>query len=181
MSDFITKLGDSVDLNQVKLDLEHMLSLTAWEPNNQIGIRHRKNSTDQWKDCTGWIYNSIDKKVLATEKDFDQWNDQCPSYMRSMLESLADNNGIRWGRIRLMRLMPKTGLTMHRDDGYRYHLVIETNPNSIFGECFEKMPFRSICYHVPADSHWYKVNTAKEHFVFNGGWTPRIHLVACAV
>lgn len=181
MSNFIEKTERSVDLGLTLNDLQQILSFSSWEPSNQIGIRHRKNATDQWKDCTGWIYDSIGKKTLASESDFDQWNDQCPSYTKEALENLAYRERINWGRIRFMRLMPKTGLTMHKDDGYRYHLVLETNPNSIFGECFDKSPIRSICYHIPADGHWYRVNTAKEHFVFNGGWTPRIHLVACAV
>jgi hypothetical protein len=35
------------------------------------------------------------------------------------------------------------------------------------------------CYHIPADGYFYKVDTTKDHFVYNGGWEPRIHLVIC--
>jgi hypothetical protein len=181
MSDFIKKIEGTVDLDQIRSDLQRMLSMTSWESNNQIGLRHRINASDQWKDCTGWIYDTVAKKTLAVESDFDQWNDQCPDYTRGVLKNLSSTLGVKWGRVRFMRLMPKTGLTMHKDDGYRYHLAIDTNLNAIFGECFEKSSIRSICYHLPSDGHWYRVHTAKEHFVFNGGWTPRIHLVACSI
>ncbi len=36
------------------------------------------------------------------------------------------------------------------------------------------------CYNIPADGSFYRVDTTKEHFVYNGGWEPRIHLVICS-
>lgn len=181
MTQFIEKLNLEVDLLQVQNDLESILGQTTWEPENQIGIRHRPAATDQWKDGTKWTYDTVNKKKLADEIDFSCWNSNCPQYTRSLLEQLSVLESTTWGRIRFMKLLPKQGLTMHKDNGFRYHLVLETNPNAIFAECFTDKDYRSIGYHIPADAYWYKIDTSREHFVYNGGWKPRIHLVACAI
>ena len=55
-----------------------------------------------------------------------------------------------------------------------YVLCFKTNNTeqlSVVGEC----------YHIPADGQWYHVNTVKTHWVYNGGSTPRIHIVVCAI
>ena len=41
---FIKKLDFTVDLVQVNLDLDEILTKTSWEPGNQIGLTHRKNT-----------------------------------------------------------------------------------------------------------------------------------------
>jgi uncharacterized RmlC-like cupin family protein len=80
-----------------------------------------------------------------------------------------------------MRLMPKTGLTVHADFETRYHYVIKTNPNAFFGEKIEENEVAAVCYHMPADGHFYHVDTTRPHFVYNGSFEPRIHLVICKV
>jgi len=180
MSNFITKLDYTSDNEKVMTELHTLLATSAkWEPDNQIGLRHRVGSSDQWTDSTGSLIDRISKIESNVEADFSIWNDDCPQYTREILEHLAHIEGVTWGRVRFMRSMKKTGLSMHYDKEPRYHLILRTNPNAIFGECFKNNPIRSTCYHLPADTHWYKVDTTREHFVYNGGWDERIHLVAC--
>jgi len=180
MTDFIRKLNYTSDTTAVMLDLNHILTnFASWEPDNQLGLRHRINSANQWKDSVGGLYDKVQKVVIATEFDFNKWNDNCPLYTKSILEELGKNEGVSWGRIRFMLSRPKTGLSMHTDAEPRYHLVIQTNDNCIFGECFKNSNVRSIGYHIPMDSHWYMIDTTREHFIYNGGWSPRIHLVCC--
>lgn len=180
---FLQKLNLTSDVDQINTDLSLILEkYSSWEPKNQIGLRHSSHGSsnvDQWKDSTGWTYNTITKERLSKESDFNCWNDDIPLYTKLAITQLAELENITaWGRIRFMRLMPKSGLSMHKDDGFRYHFVLETNPSCIFGECFSSGEIRTIGYHVPLDGHWYKVDTSREHYVYNGGWTPRIHLVA---
>ena len=78
-----------------------------------------------------------------------------------------------------MRLMPKTGLTVHADFEMRYHYALVTNPNAFFGEKGGENDVAATCYHIPADGNFYRVDTTRHHFVYNGGWEPRIHLVIC--
>jgi hypothetical protein len=80
-----------------------------------------------------------------------------------------------------MRLMPKTGLSIHADVEQRYHFVLNTSPAALFGEYIGDADLAAKCYHLPEDGHFYHVDTTKPHFVYNGGWEPRIHLVICKV
>ena len=45
----------------------------------------------------------------------------------------------------------------------------------------EYLGIKANCYHLPMDGQWYKVDTTKTHWVYNGGDSPRIHLVVCAI
>jgi hypothetical protein len=182
MNAFIQKLSYTADHQQVYNELNDLLNtFTQWHPENQIGLRHRAGCINPWKDSVGSLHDKIKNIKIGQEKDFSSWNDNCPAYTLQALEDLATKEDITWGRIRFMLLLPKTGLSMHMDDEPRYHLVLKTNPNCIFGECFKNSSVRSIGYHIPADGHWYKVDTTREHFVYNGSAEPRIHLVACPV
>jgi len=180
MNGFISKLDQSVDLSRVINEIRSLLDFKiGWEPENQIGLRHRAGSEHPWKDSVGGLWERERNVRMASESDFSVWHQDCPTYTKQVLEELAAKEKINWGRVRFMRSLPKTGLSMHTDDEPRYHLVLWTNPSAIFGECYKNNVIRSICYHIPADSYWYKVDTTREHFVYNGGWSPRVHLVAC--
>lgn len=177
MEKFIIKTQHKIDLKQVTRDLEFILQLYPWPKGNQIGLRYREGK-DMWQDSHGSIRNK-DGVRLAQEKEFSLWNPFTPNYIKECFIKLAEQESEQFGRIRIMRLLPKTGLTVHSDETYRYHLVIETNPNSYF---FQVPQDNSpIGYHVPADSYFYKVDTTQSHFVYNGGTTERIHIVACVL
>ena len=176
MTDFIEKLAYTVDLKKIEKDLEFILeNYSGWEPDGQISLRHRPNCANPWKDSSGGLPDR------EKESCFSEWNLHCPEYTKQVLEQLAISENIVWGRIRFMRANSKMGLSMHYDHQPRYHLVVKTNPSAIIAECFRHNPVRSIGYHLPANSHWYKVDTTREHFVYNGGWNERIHLVCCPI
>lgn len=184
---FITKTDFSCDLEKIKSDLNSLLAIYPWPemikekllPGNQIGLTHRTGAEDIWLDASGSLYDKKLQKFVAEEKDFNCWNQHTPSYTRKILEDLAENQNTAFGRIRFMRLMPKSGLSVHPDIEMRYHLVLETNKYSYFGEHVGEPTLAAKCYHIPADGYFYKVDTTREHFVYNGGWEPRIHLVIC--
>lgn len=185
---FITKTNYTADLEKMKLDLANLLDSYPWPqedifkkmPGNQIGIRHRPGATDQFLDSIGGLYDKTLQKFVAQEKDFSEFNSLTGSYTRKILEDLAEKENINLGRVRYMRMMPKTGLSVHPDFEVRYHYVFETNKYAYFGDSTVEGNVTAKCYHIPADGYFYKVDTTREHFVFNGGWEPRIHLVVCA-
>jgi hypothetical protein len=179
MEPFITKLPMAANAAQVLVDLAHLLeNHTSWDPHNQIGIRCRPGAKDPWKDAAGSLYDPETKEKLASEEEFTEWCPSVPIYTQTMVRLLESSERVVFGRVRFMRSMPKTGLSMHVDTERRYHLVLDTNPSAIFAECFAEGNVRCVGYHMPRDGHWYRVDTLREHFVYNGGWTPRIHLVA---
>jgi len=186
MTGFITKTSYQCDLVQVQKDLEYILSEYDWPkidfekklPGNQLGITYRPNAADIILDASGSLYDKEKNQFVAKESDFTLWNPSTPSYTRKIIESLAEIENTKFGRIRFMRLMPKTGLSVHPDFEQRYHLALTTNKFAYFGEHIGE-DIAAQCYHIPADGFFYKVDTTREHFVYNGGWEPRIHLVIC--
>lgn len=180
MNTFITKLHMSANIDKINDELNAIIyHHTEWGSDNQIGLRHRINCQNQWKDSIGGLVDRKTRQRLAYEKDFSEWNTGTPTFTKIVLSELAEKEKIILGRVRFMRLQPKFGLSMHIDYEPRYHLVLQTNKSAVFGECFTDNTVRAMCYHIPADNNWYKIDTTREHFVYNGGWTPRIHLVVC--
>jgi hypothetical protein len=148
-------------------------------PGNQLGITHRPGVENIWLDASGSLYDKNLQKFTGKESEFTEWNKYLPSYTKSIIQELSNYENTTFGRIRFMRLMPKTGLSVHPDFEHRYHLALETNKYAYFGEHIGSSDVAAKCYHIPADSYFYKVDTTREHFVYNGGWEPRIHLVIC--
>jgi len=187
----INKTNFSVNHSKMLDDLNFILKNHAqWpeydpqnprKPINQISLRHRIDTRfNLWEDGNGSLVDKETGKTLAFENDFCCWNKDLPEYTKQVLEDLMQKENVNFGRVRYMRLMPKTGLTVHTDKEQRYHLVMTTNRFSMFGHVYEGSEELGKVYHMPADSHFYKVDTTLGHFVYNGGWEERIHLV-CSI
>lgn len=184
---FIEKLDITANIQQMKDDLNHYLSYTGWPkeitdkqiPGNQLGLSFRPGASNIFLDAIGGLYNKQTGECLGRESDFTEINPAVPEYTKKTLQRLSSDLGVKFGRIRYMRLMPKTGLSIHADDEQRYHFVLDTNPYALFGRYTGGPNTVADCYHIPMDGHFYKVDTTQHHFVFNGGWEPRIHLVIC--
>jgi hypothetical protein len=180
----ITKTDVTINLEQMRKDLEHVLTLQTWPsppplsklPHNQVCLNHREGSDNPWLEGAGSL---TDSGLL--ESDFDIFNDGVPEYTRTVLENLAKQQGVKFGRIRYMKLPSKSGLSVHVDYEYRYHLVLHTNRFAMFGHVYEGDDELGKVYHIPADGTFYKVDTRLGHFVYNGGWEDRIHLVICVI
>ena len=74
------------------------------------------------------------------------------------------------GRVRLMRLHPKTCLSWHNDDTPRLHFPILTQEGCM-------MVIEDEAMHLPKNK-WCMTDTTKKHTALNGSNTSRIHLVA---
>jgi len=184
---FIQQLEYTANLDQMKADLDTLLAKTPWPsmdlvsqaPGNQIGVTYRIGAKNIILDASGSLYDKEKKLFIAKESDFTEINPNIGQYTKNILATLAEQEHTKFGRIRYMRLLPKTGLSIHADLEMRYHFVLETNRYALFGDASPDLDMAAKCYHMPADGHFYKVDTTREHFVFNGGWEPRIHLVIC--
>jgi hypothetical protein len=184
---FITKLNFTADILQMKLDLNTLLEHCPWPEEdykrksggNQIGISYRPDAVDPWLDADGSLFDKQTMTVLGKESDFTEINNLVPAYTKGILEKLSQAENTKFGRIRFMRLMPKRGLSIHADMEQRFHFVLDTNPYALFGEYTGDTDLQAKCYHIPCDGHFYRVDTTRNHFVYNGGWEPRIHLVIC--
>lgn len=179
---FIQKIQNlDINLDQIKIDLDKILTYTQWLPENQIGLTYRVGATDLWKDSAGSLYDRENLIELSSENAFTEFNQNVPSYTIDILDQLAKQENFKLGRVRYMLLESKKGLTVHYDTSIRYHLVIETNPYSYIAHTTKTSSVKAMCYHLPADGHFYRVDTRQEHFVYNGGAEPRIHIVICPI
>lgn len=185
---FLEKLLLQSDKDKVLSELNIILESHGWGNSNQIGLRHRVGATDPWADAIGSLYDREKQVKIANESMFTEWTLDSDSYTRQQIELLQSSLGIEIGRVRFMRLAPKCGLSVHRDDEVRYHLVLKTNTESYMShatnfvvEQDSSEPIVAACYHMPADGNWWQVDTRETHWVYNGGWEERIHLVVCGV
>lgn len=175
----ISKLPFTADLEQVKKDLATVLTYTEWGADNQISLKHRPGAIDTWKDGIGSLYNKNTQTDTAQEAEFTEYNAQLPEYTLNLLKEFSQTQGFNLGRVRYMKQLSKRGLSVHKDTSKRYHLVIQTNEFAYFGFGLDKGPVKAFCYHIPADGNFYIADTTKQHFVYNGGWDDRVHLVIC--
>lgn len=178
---FITKTPHIANLAAAQADLDFYLQNRPWPMWNQLGLTYRPGAEDQCLDAHGSLYDKDKQEFIAKESDFTEWGGLVGDYTKNRILELAETEGFKVGRVRYMRQMPKNGLSVHTDMEQRYHLVLSTNPHAFFGRTVADDDVKANCYHIPADGHFYKVDTTQEHFVYNGGWEPRIHLVICAV
>jgi hypothetical protein len=185
--DFITKLQFTADSNKMLDDFNNTVHQVGWPEKmfeyrgrayhaNQIGLTYRPGSTHPWFDASGSLYDKELKHFVGKETDFTEWN-PIGEYTRKVIEQLGESVGVKFGRIRYMKLNSKTGLSVHHDFEPRYHFVLKTNPHAYFLDCTPDGDLTAKAYHIPADGYFYKVDTLRNHSVFNGGWEERIHLV----
>lgn len=181
---FITKLNYSSDILSMSEEYNNILNICGWGSKNQIGLNSRTGAENKWHDAAGSLYDHVNKIFTSLESDYCEWNIPNTNYIRNQIELLQtfENTGI--GRCRFMRLLPKTGLSVHKDTEVRYHYVLKTNPkayismNNTNSEDNTVTP-RGQFYHIPLDGYWYRVDTRQIHWVYNGGDTERVHLVVC--
>jgi hypothetical protein len=177
---FVKKLELTADLEIMKQDLDFVLTRSDWSVENQIGLTYRKGAENLWKDCVGSLWDRENNIELVKEEEFTEINSEAPLYTMKRLNDLAALEGFKLGRVRYMRLMPKTGLSVHADSSVRYHYVLETNPHSYIYHTTTMMgSIKTLGYQLLSNGYFYKVNTKMEHYVYNGGTTPRIHIVVC--
>jgi len=184
---FIEKTNFTAAYTQMKQDLTTLLDRVGGWPQdqtingkfysgNQLSIKHRPNAEYPILDGVGNLYDFEKQKFHSLETDFTEYLNELPDFTKTVIQQLEDNEKVKFGRIRYMRLPKKRGLSVHRDYELRYHYVFDTNPNSFFGEKTEG-EVTAQCYHIPNDGYFYKVDVTRDHFVYNGGWEDRIHLV----
>lgn len=187
---FIEKINFTANHDQMVKDLNLFLTRNPWPDStfmlndkkyhaNQLGLTYRVNADYPLGDAGGSLYDPTTNSFTSSETDFTEWTD-VEHYTKSIIQQFSCFVGSKFGRIRYMRLMPKTGLTVHADFEFRYHYVMQTNKHAYFGESVNESELSAKCYHIPADGFFYRIDTTREHFVYNGGWEPRIHLVICS-
>lgn len=145
-----------------------------FDKHNQLSITGRDGTNVT--DGIGSLFDYTLKKFTAATSDFITINNDFKDdpYLMTMVNSVKDDaakHGKKIGRIRFMRLLPKTCLTLHKDpDEFRYHIPLETGYNCFF-------VVGTDVYRMPLLGETYLLDTREEHTAVNASTHNRIHIV----
>jgi hypothetical protein len=121
-----------------------------------------------------------DKKLTSIMKKIGELQDW---QTQNSPNSFVDKNNNFLIHLTNNDFLGNSRLSVHKDKEIRYHLVLKTNNNSYICQHINASQNSlnpiAVCYHIPKDGNWYKVDTKRNHWVYNGGNEERIHLVVC--
>ena len=160
-----------------------------WPNNNQICINTLSTHPDDYQIGCGSLeldWHNTKKTLLADgteeihvpklanprqESDFDTL---CTVFRDTLFDDVYSDLKQKYsiGRIRLMKMKPKTCLSWHIDLCARVHYPIKTQDGCMM------IIDQQVC-HMPANTWWY-TDTHKHHTAINASRSDRIHLV-CSV
>ncbi|MEU0519516.1 hypothetical protein [Streptosporangium sp. NPDC006007] len=165
-------LGFSYDklLNAYRQYVERVPMPLSGNPEDRLrrlGLTHRVNAEDPWRDAGNGQFNQETGEKYFEESEFSVFNEDLrDTYFHEVFKSLP----FRPGRMRLVTLHPGEIYHMHTDASRVAHMAIRTNEDS-------RLLFRSgHTYHVPTDGRIHILNTLRHHSAYNAGGTDRIHL-----
>lgn len=181
-NEHIIKLDLKFDLEKMRQSLEE---ITAKSGFGGIGsgfyvlpMTCRKNSSlESDNDLSGRFYTRVDDSYQEVARDEvvdeSEFTELVNVFKGSYFETVHKELMARYpiGRIRILKKDIYNCNSWHRDPEPRLHIPIYTNPGSLF-------IVNHHCTHLPADGSVYFTDTRGYHTAFNGGETPRVHLVA---
>lgn len=153
------------DLESVRAVVDQVQDLLT--THGQLSVTSRPGAADPLTDALGWLPQDAD------EADYSVVNAE---FRGSAIEQLLQKLTFRHGRVRLMRLAPKSCLSIHADSTRRYHYAVTTSPDCYLVELNNTI---GTFHHVPADGRLYEMDARLTHTAINAGRTPRVHLVIC--
>lgn len=106
----------------------------------------------------------------ANEHEFSVINEFFRNTVFDEFLTKITNAGYILGRVRLMRMNPRTAYSYHMDCQERVHVAIETNYDCM-------LIVDDNIYRIPDDGNAYKINTTLHHTAINCSNHRRIHLV----
>ena len=126
-------------------------------------------------DGLGSLYDYDLKKMTRNTSDYTILNKTLQSSpladIFDVAKEVAYKAGRNIGRIRLMRLKPKTCLSLHVDlDEWRLHIPLNTNPGAFF-------VVNNRVLRMPKQGSLYLLNTRDPHTAVNASFQIRDHLV----
>lgn len=161
----IRQMDIQQDLTAIAAVLERVYPLFA--EHNQIGVTARPGSKNPLYDAVGWLPED------AAEADY---SDITEPFRGTAVEDLLRKLPFRYGRTRVMRMRPKSCLSIHADPTRRYHYAITTNPGCFIVGVTEGA---GTFHHIPADGHLYQMDAHRTHTAMNSGNKDRVHIVIC--
>lgn len=175
MNQSVTPLAITFDCQAILDSLPNfILSSEEFDKHLQFSITHSTKS-NSWFDGVGSLYDFDIQKYVEKTSSFTIMNEFFNgTYIEEVISEVvkqATSDGVCIGRIRIMKLKPKTCYTLHSDpEEFRYHIPLIANRKCFFvvGEKIHRMEILGMLY---------KFNTQEEHTAVNASKRDRIHLV----
>lgn len=154
------------------------LSLTSFDP-DKFGSTDKKmlknlNKDKKMRIVKRSLSDSASYVPEADERNYTKKNENVKGIFDNILSSFK----AEVCRTRFAVLMPgfRTATHIDADTDYtiRIHIPIITNTEAVFG-IIKNGRLKEI--HLPADGDAWFVNAGFPHYVYNGGKTPRVHLI----
>ena len=149
-----------IGIEKILSEVNHLMTKMRKEGVTQIMLQGVKGQEDPYYGCNHFR----DLKHIEFEFREELWP-EIP-YTNSILKELKIH------RTRLMRLLPQTCYSYHKDTSQRVHIPLITNEN-----CF--IIVDDILKRYPADGSSYLINTTKMHTAVNASSEERWHIVGC--
>lgn len=169
--------GITFDLPKINKDIQQIILLdpifdqVTYKKMCQISLR----KSETWFDGIGSLYDYEQRKFTRGTADFSEPSPKLKgSYLEEVInrvEQQAQLDSVRVGRIRIMKMLPKTCYTLHTDpEEFRYHIPLRTNPGAFF------VVDNKVCrMDIPGQLFRFKTNA--EHTAVNASTAERIHIV----
>ncbi len=191
MIDSIKRLPLTFEPVRLIAAMHQVADMVNWTRNGQIALTTSYAESDGTAHFTAHGAatrpSRVDGDIVSSDSDYPVFISEFrDTYFFKVWEDMmqAVEGGIC--RMRLMKLEHKGCLSFHEDFCVRYHIPIVTNPRAFFfmNESGQfPIPTDDIrlgalaAYHLPADGSVFKVDTTRDHTVYNGGKPERVHLV----
>ena len=182
------KLFEEVDL-QLSITIEDLESIIDWNEYDQICINTLPGKTDDHQFGIGslthdwnnskkvWSEESnsykIEVPLYATPMQDSDFTEVCDIFKGTIFDDMMTILQERYmlGRVRIMKSLPKSCLSWHRDLSVRLHYPLKTQTGC-------KMVIEDTVFSIPANE-WWLTDTLKWHTAFNASKEPRVHIVTC--
>jgi hypothetical protein len=130
-----------------------------------LNVTSRPGSADPLHEYISWLPDDV------RESEFQVINEE---FQGTAVESLLRKLPFQFGRTRLIKMPPKSCLSIHWDTSLRWHYAIVTNP-----ACYliHMQGDQGTFHHIPADGYLYEMDARMTHTAINASKEPRIHLV----
>lgn len=182
----IELLNEKFDAAKLTSDIKTVLNdedfnHSRWAEMNQISFKRsdiwdkKQKRPEYWFSGVGSLYDFDRKAFIAPTSSFntrlEKLNNTYLAEVMNDVEEFARSEGKQIGRVRAMRLLPKTCYTLHVDpEEYRFHIPLLTNSHCFF-VVGERM------FRMEEVGSLYRFRTNLIHTAVNASNHPRIHLV----
>lgn len=151
------------DIARLQADLEKVSPLL----DRQLCLTSRPGAAQPLSDGVGWYEGS--------ETDFTVFNEE---FRGTIFEEFYETVPYHLGRVRLMRMPPRSCYSFHQDKEPRLHIAIQTHENAYL-LVDDDTGLRSWKIKIPSNGAVYWVNTQRTHTAMNTDANRyRVHLVA---